>query len=124
LGYGIGREGEGKRRLENSEQELLGKHPTHFSFAGTSCAGPPTSRHLHESSGQDTLAMVMLFTSLGHLGPPLFYIVPGDVAHTNNNKFITNWLFRQQASLLPSFPHTMDVTHTNNNKYVITWLFA
>ena len=40
LGYGIGREGEGEGRLGNSEQELPGKHPTHFSFTGTSCAGP------------------------------------------------------------------------------------
>jgi|SRR5882762_2593154 len=46
-GYGI--QEEGKRRLENSEQESSGKHPTHFSFAGTSCAGPPISRHPHES---------------------------------------------------------------------------
>jgi len=47
LSYGIGREGEG--RLENSEQEPPGKHPTHFSFVGLSCAGPPISRHLYKS---------------------------------------------------------------------------
>ena len=50
LGYGIGREGRGKGRLENSEQELPGKHPTNFSFAGTSCAAPPISRHFGTST--------------------------------------------------------------------------
>ncbi len=68
--------------------------------------------------------MAMLFTLLGHLGPPLFSIVPGDVAHAKNDQFVTNRLFRQRASLLPSFARTVDVTHANNNKYIVTWLFA
>jgi hypothetical protein len=121
------------------------------------------------------LAMAMLFTLPGNLGPPLFFPLPGDVAHANNDKFIVNRLFVQQASLLPTFPCTvdvmqdtlvmamamlftspghlgpplffhcletshmlfvqwasllptfpctMDVTHANNDKYVITRLFA